>query len=150
MILCLVIGLVLSTMTGSGMSVSRSSEPSKIEASTKHKFNWNLFITAISYVESNNKVNAKNGKCIGPLQISPILVKECNDILKKQKSNKKFRLSDRKNISKSKEMFIIIQEHYNPEHNLRKAAKIWNAGSFSKNTPSRYIEKVMTKYKSLH
>lgn len=149
MVMCLIIGLVLSTMNGSGMPVSRNPISYKKEIVIKHRFNWDLFIAAIIYVESNNNINAKNGKCIGPMQISPILVKECNNILKTKKINKHFKLSDRKSISKSKEMFILIQEKYNPGHNLRKAAKIWNAGKFSHKCPSKYIEKVMTKYRSL-
>ena len=149
LILCSIIGLVLSTTKGSSTTISPNLRQSTKKVVIKHKFNWSVFIQAIIFVESNNNVNAKNGKCIGLMQISPILVRECNNILKKKESKKRFKLKDRKSSSKSKEMFILIQEEYNPKHDLRKAAKIWNAGNFSKKNPSRYIEKVMTKYRLL-
>lgn len=143
LVFCLIVGLVPSITYG-----SNTFTPNR-EVTIK-KYNWEPFMRAIIAVESEGDVNAKNGNCIGPMQISPIMVAECNDILKKRKSKKRFSLSDRKNISKAKEMFILIQEHFNPEHNLKKAARIWNAGPYSKpGTAKKYIEKVMTKYRSL-
>ena len=111
---------------------------------------WNRVINAIIKVESggNPKAHNKVGDCCGILQITPILVKECNNILKNKKSNKRYTLQDRYDVRKSKEMFVIIQEHYNPEHNVEKAIKCWNSG-FRKNYKSYsigYYKKVMKNY----
>jgi hypothetical protein len=56
-------------------------------------------------------------------------------------------------VKKSKEMFIIIQEHLNPEHNVEKAIKCWNCGGFYlknngwKNKSIDYYKKVMKNLK---
>ena len=95
---------------------------------TDSVFSWDKVINAISKVESggNAKAHNKNGDCAGVLQIVPILVKECNQILKSKKSKKRYTMSDRYNVKKSKEMFVLLQEHFNPEHNIEKAIKCWN------------------------
>ena len=66
---------------------------------------WENTINAIVQVESNGKTNAVNGSCVGPMQISRQLVKECNKILRENKSSKRYTLSDRKSLIKSKEIF---------------------------------------------
>ena len=72
---------------------------SKIEVKEKKNFDWSGVIEAIIKVESNGNPNARNGngKCVGILQITPVLVKECNNILKGMKSAKRYTLNDRKN-----------------------------------------------------
>ena len=112
---------------------------------------WNKVIDAIVKVESkgNPKAFNPNGNCAGILQIVPILVKECNQILKERKSTKRYTNSDRYDVKKSKEMFILLQEHFNPEHNIEKAIKCWNCGFYTKNWKSKSIEyhrKVMKYY----
>lgn len=125
------------------------------QKSKKEVFNWEAVINAIIKVESGGNPKARNAKgdCAGVLQITPVLVKECNDILKKQKRKKRYTLQDRYNVKKSKEMFIIIQEHLNPEHNVEKAIKCWNCGGFYlknngwKNKSIDYYKKVMKNLK---
>ena len=56
-----------------------------------HAHNWNKLIKAIHKVETKGKINIKHGICVGPLQITPITVKECN--LKQKKFH--FTLKDR-------------------------------------------------------
>ena len=51
-------------------------------------FNWNPVMDAIIQVESEGNPNAVSGNSVGAMQITPILVKDCNEILKKQKSKK--------------------------------------------------------------
>lgn len=117
-------------------------------------FSWERVMNAIIQVESkgNPKAYNKVGDCVGVLQITPLLVKECNKILKEQKKLKRFTLKDRWNEEKSKEMFVIIQEHLNPEHNIEKAIKCWNCGGFYlknngwKNKSIGYYKKVMKHY----
>ena len=85
---------------------------------------WVKIINAIIRVESSGietAVNSNSG-ATGVLQIMPIYVSEANRIL----GRKKFTLRDRLNKEASIEMFNIIQEHYNPEHNIRKAIHLHN------------------------
>ncbi len=107
-------------------------------------FNWNPVMDAIIEVESEGDPKAVSGNSCGAMQITPILVKECNDILKKQKSKKRFKLSDRFNVAKSKEMFVLIQSHHNPQNNVEKAIRSWNGGpKYSVRGTQKYYNKVM-------
>ncbi len=108
------------------------------------KFNWNPVMDAIIQVESEGNPNAVSGNSVGVMQITPILVRDCNDILKKKKSNKRFTLNDRYSVEKSKEMFLLIQSHYNPANNVEKAIRLWNGGiNYSVRATNRYYKKVM-------
>jgi len=112
---------------------------------------WERVMNAIIQVESsgNPKAHNPNGDCAGILQITPILVKECNNLLAKKKSKKRYTLGDRYNAKKSKEMFIMLQEHFNPEMNVEKAIKQWNCGFYTTQWKSKsigYYKKVMKHY----
>ena len=79
-----------------------------IAASYSQTYNWTKVINAIAIVESNNNPRAMGGGgSVGLLQITPILVRDCNKILAKQNSTKRYTLADRYNPEKSKEMFVI-------------------------------------------
>lgn len=115
-----------------------------------HTTNWGPLIEAIAQVESgkNPKAFNKNGNCAGYLQITPIVVKDCNQILKNKKSKKRYTLQDRFNKQKSKEMFVIYQDAHNPSGSIEKAIRIWNGGPhYSVKATNGYYWKVMTKYK---
>lgn len=108
---------------------------------------WKDVIEAIAEVESthNPKAIGKNGS-VGLLQITPILVKECNNILRTKKLNKKYTLKDRLDPIKSIEMFHLYQEKYNPEKNVEKAIRLWNGGpKYSIKKTQRYFKKVLSK-----
>ncbi len=112
--------------------------------SGKAKYNWEPVIQAIIMVESGGDERAKSGKSVGAMQITPILVKECNEILKRRKSNKRYTLSDRYSVKKSKEMFLLMQSEFNPTNNVEKAIRAWNGGnSYTVKGTQRYYEKVM-------
>ena len=117
-------------------------------AQTKNvSYNWDKMINAISKVESKENPSAVSKDCVGILQIRPILVKQCNIWLKNQKSSKRYTLKDRYDVGKSKEMFIMIQEHYNPSHNVEKAIRLWNGGpNYSVKKTNGYYKKVMKYY----
>ena len=111
---------------------------------TPEDFNWDPVMESIIQVESEGNPNAKSGNSCGAMQITPILVKECNQILKRRKSKKKFTLRDRFSISKSKEMFLLIQSNFNPANSIEKAIRSWNGGMhYSVKRTQRYFEKVM-------
>ncbi len=105
---------------------------------------WKPVIDALIQVESNGKSNAVKGASVGVLQITPVLVAECNNILKKKKSKKRFRLSDRLSKKKSIEMFLLIQSWFNPKHNIELAIRSWNGGMhYSVEKTQKYFDKVM-------
>jgi len=111
-------------------------------------FNWVPVIEAIIQVESEGNPNAVSGNSCGAMQITPILVKECNLILHRRNSKKRFTLRDRFSVEKSKEMFLLIQSYHNPENNVEKAIRSWNGGMrYSVKRTQRYYNKVMRKMK---
>ena len=80
------------------------------EKAQEGRFDWTPVMEAIIKVESNGNRLARCGQSVGVMQITPILVAECNQILKKLKKSGKYRLVDRLSVSKSKEMFLLIQQ----------------------------------------
>lgn len=111
--------------------------------------NWNILIESIMKIESefNPNVISANGQCVGILQITPIVIKDCNRILKDFNSNVRYTLKDRLDKNKSIEIFNIIQEYYNPSKNIEKAIRLWNGGSsYSKTKTEKYYQKVIKEY----
>ena len=104
---------------------------------------WGRVLKAIATVESNGNPRAVCGDQVGLLQIRPILVKDCNRILEKRGSNKRYTLRDRYNPVKSREMFVLYQSHYNPKGNIERAIRLWNGGSgYSVRGTQKYYNKV--------
>ena len=129
------------------MIVSMSLMVNMLQAKTKG-FDWNPVMDAIIQVESGGDSKAVSGNSVGAMQITPILVKDCNNILQKQKSKKRYTLADRYSVEKSKEMFLLIQSHYNPMNSVEKAIRSWNGGvKYSVRATNRYYRKVMDKMK---
>ena len=112
---------------------------------------WETVIKAISFVESTGRANAVSpcGKYVGYLQISKILVRQCNILAGYEKYN----YNDRYSIDKSINMFIEYQERYNPEGNIEKAIRLWNSGDLKcmerKAKTERYYQRVMKRYNTL-
>ena len=129
--------LVLLAMTASaGTNSAKSTKTSGV--------NWNPVMDAIIQVESEGNPRAVSGNSVGAMQITPILVKDCNEILKKQKSKKRYTMDDRYSVAKSKEMFLLIQSYYNREKSIEKAIRSWNGGvKYSVRATNRYYKKVM-------
>lgn len=103
---------------------------------------WKDVLKAIAHVESKskNKTVSKCGNYVGFLQISKVVVDDCNRIVGK----KKYKYNHRLDKAKSIEMFYIIQNYYNPDSDLEKAIRIWNGGpKFSKKKTERYFKAVM-------
>ena len=107
-------------------------------------FDWTPVMEAIIQVESEGNPRAVSGNSVGVMQITPILVRECNNILKSRGSDKKYTLADRYDVNKSKEMFLLIQSQYNKANNVEKAIRSWNGGpKYSMKATHRYYQKVM-------
>ena len=138
---CLVCMLLMSIPTNA---------PAGIKTKKSPQFDWNPVINAIIEVESegNPKAIDKSGKSCGIMQITPILVKECNRILSLRKSSKRYSMKDRFSVNKSKEMFLLYQSFYNPKNDVELAIRSWNGGiNFTKRGTQRYYNKVMSKMK---
>ncbi len=109
---------------------------------------WGDVIEAIARVESggNPKSVSKNGLYVGYLQISEILVRECNRIV----GYKKYTYNDRYDKQKSIGMFIDFMEEHNPEGNKEKAIRLWNSGDLNcmnrKSRTEGYYQRVMSHY----
>ena len=102
---------------------------------------WEDFTRALVWVESKGDSRAIGSKDdTGVLQITPILLQDCNRILKTER----FTLEDRLDSLKSVEMFNIIQDHYNPQRDYHLALKIWNGKA-----PLSYHRKVMDKFNEI-
>lgn len=108
---------------------------------TGHDYDWELFTQALIWVESKGDSNAVGSNSdVGVLQITPILVEDCNRILKYEA----FTLEDRPDSLKSVEMFNVIQDHYNPQRDYHWALKLWNSGA-----PLSYHRKVMDRFNEI-
>ena len=129
------------------MTAVSASKPVSVDLQKK----WGPVMKAIEQVESDGRANAvsKNGKWVGCLQISEILVRQCNQILGK----KKFTYKDRYSKEKSYEMFIVYQEYFNKEGNMEKAIRLWNSGDLNcmkrKARTEGYYRRVMSKFNQL-
>lgn len=119
-------------------------------------YDYSKLIDAIAMTESRGNPRAynPNGDCVGLLQITKILVRECNNILRGQGKAKEefYTYDDRWDEEKSKEMFILLQRRFNKENNVEKAIKTWNVGFYSKTwrtspKANAYYKKVMKYYK---
>ena len=126
------------------MTLSTQLAAAKGSKSTTSAYDWNPVMDAIIHVESRGDAKAVSGNSCGAMQITPILVKDCNKILKMRNSKKRYTLADRFSVSKSKEMFLLIQSHYNPTNNIEQAIRSWNGGrNYSVRTTQQYYNKVL-------
>lgn len=123
-----------------------------VAQSTPTENRWDNLIKAISEVESRGNPKAVSGKHVGVLQISPVVVDDCNRINKLKKREQRFTYGDRYSVEKSIEMFNIIQDFYNPDNGtvdgevrIERAMRIWNGGGSWKTNPRAtdgYVNKV--------
>ncbi len=140
------VSVSLMTLT---IALTASAGGNNAKSTTKASgVDWNPVMEAIIQVESEGNPKAVSGNSVGVMQITPILVKDCNDILKRQKSKKRYTMDDRYSVAKSKEMFLIIQKYYNPENNIEKAIRLWNGGiKYTTRATNRYYKKVLARMK---
>ena len=102
---------------------------------------WQIFIEALIQVESGgNDYAVGRHEDGGALQLTKIAIIDCNRIL----GVDYYTLEDRFNREKSIEIFNVLQNHYNPEHDMHLALKIHNSRA-----PLSYHIKVMNKYNEL-
>ena len=99
--------------------------------------------------ESQYKIDAINHKenAVGVLQIRPIMVREVNEII----GENRYSNEDRFDLNKSVEMFVIYQNHFNPEWDLVRAARLWNGGcnGMKKNSTIAYSKRIEKRYEAI-
>ena len=107
-------------------------------------------VSALILVESRGNDSAigdrhiVGGEAVGALQIRPIMVREVNRILKIQKSDKRFKLSDRFNREKTLEMFYVWKNFHHKTSDFETIARNWNGGpsGYKKSRTQKYWNKV--------
>ena len=144
--LCMMFAVSVNSYA-SGNQKKEMNESTKVENVESNPSKWDKIMNAIIQVESKGDSKARRGNSLGILQITPILVTECNDILKRKGSKKRYTLSDRLNVKKSKEMFILIMNQYNKAGSAIAACRIWNSGINSKSVNHGYWKKFLKFYK---
>lgn len=107
----------------------------------KNTKQWDIFLSALIWQESEGNNFAINDDAIGVLQITPIYVKEVNKII----GYEKYKFEDRFSRAKSIEMFQVIQNFYNPEKSIITAIKLHNPKA-NKN----YTNSILSKYNLLN
>ena len=129
--------------------ITLSSMSTIARENSNKRFNWGPLMDAITQVESEGNSRAVSGNQCGAMQITPILVEDCNALLKKRGEKKRFTLNDRFSVKRSREMFVLIMSHYNPTNDIEKAIRIWNGGvNYTNKGTQRYYKKVMALYKA--
>lgn len=105
---------------------------------------WEVFTRALIQTESGGNPNAI-GKTndVGILQLTPIYVRDANRIAHSQ-----YTLDDRYDVEKSLEMFTIINDHYNPDHDIDKAIQLHNptAGDWYMKRVKKYMAEQLSEY----
>lgn len=107
-------------------------------------------VTALISVESRGNDSAigdrhiVGGEAVGALQIRPVMVREVNRILKIQKSDKRYKLKDRFDRSKTLEMFYIWKNFHHKDSDFETIARNWNGGPKGYKNPrtEKYWNKV--------
>lgn len=128
--------VLLSMMAFTAFSMNAKNE--------NDEFDWSPVVDAIIHVESRGNASARNGQYVGVLQISPVLVKAVNQVLKAKGSSKRYSLKDRYSERKSREMFEIFMSYYNPSNSVEKAIRMWKGGTgYSVRATQRYYRTVM-------
>ena len=124
--------------------VPLSAEASKNRAMSSAPYDWSAVMEAIIKVESGGNPKAVSGNSVGVMQITPICVRECNNILKERGEKKRYTMADRYSAAKSKEMFLLIQSQHNKTNDVEKAIRSWNGGPrYSVRATNGYYKKVL-------
>ena len=111
-----------------------------------HQKDITTLVDALIMVESNGNPNAycKKEKAVGCLQIRPVMLREVNRILRKQKLTKRFSLEDRWDCGLSEEMFYIWKNYHHKDSSDEVIARCWNGGprGYKKQSTKHYWQKV--------
>ena len=108
-----------------------------------------LLVFALIQVESAGNDSCVGDKhliipSIGCLQIRPIMVREVNRILKRQKNTLRFKNKDRWSRKKSIQMFYIWKNYHHKDDTVEVIARCWNGGpkGYKRKSTLHYWNKV--------
>lgn len=86
---------------------------------------WQIFTLALIEVECGGEFKAVSEKeAVGPFQITKIYVSEINRIY-----DTNYTLDDAYNLELAHEMFMLMNQYYNPTFDIDKAIKLHNPGA---------------------
>lgn len=102
-------------------------------------------ILAIGFIESSSNPNAVGDThlpepSVGYLQIRPIMVRDVNRILKDRGEDLRYSMKDRRDSTKSTEMFKIWCNAYHQTSSFEQIARCWNGG------PEGHVKSATKKY----
>lgn len=98
------------------------------EAALDTLSDWQVLEMAIAMTESRFNADAKGRSGdLGIFQITPIYAREASRLNK----DKDYSHNDAADPSKAVEMFNVVQEYYNPKHDVNSAIKLHNPGGDS-------------------
>lgn len=141
MLLWLILALSLTTNIILISTTVRDRRESAMRSFNRECEDWDTFITALAWVESRWNDNAESPKqAVGYLQLTPVIIKDANRIVGKEL----YSIDCRNDRSQSIEIFNVIMDNYNPQHDMQYAMKIWNP--YAKVS---YHRAVMRKYQEL-
>ena len=140
-------GAVTFTTFNNTENISEDTKQNIVKVDTIKR---DLLLEAIIVVESNGNDSCIGDKnlgrpSVGCLQIRPIMVREVNRLLRKQKIKKKYTLNDRYCRKKSIEMFYIWRDYHHSEDSDEVIARCWNGGpkGWKKKSTNYYWAKVV-------
>ena len=140
-------GAVTFTTFNNTENISEDTKQNIVKVDTIKR---DLLLEAIIVVESNGNDSCIGDKnlgrpSVGCLQIRPIMVREVNRLLRKQKIKKKYTLNDRYSRKKSIEMFYIWRDYHHSEDSDEVIARCWNGGTkgWKKKSTNYYWAKVV-------
>ena len=140
-------GAVTFTAFNNTENISEDTKQNIVKVDTIKR---DILLEAIIVVESNGNDSCIGDKnlgrpSVGCLQIRPIMVREVNRLLRKQKIKKKYTLNDRYSRKKSIEMFYIWKDYHHSEDSDEVIARCWNGGpkGWKKKSTNYYWAKVV-------
>lgn len=136
----LFIGVTIGYVIGrQGAAAEQEQQAAHIHEPTTVLSSWDILTLAIIETESqyDSMAIGRDGKDRGVLQLRPIYITDANRII----GIETYSEYDAFSVQKSIEMFNIIQDHYNPQHDIERAITLHNprGGNY-------YHTKVMRNY----
>ena len=136
-ILQIALGAIIGLVSAIGLTIILNSIPSQEEITAPQErvisvdtirvkselSDWQVLLLAVAMTESEFHPEAMgSNNDWGILQITPIYVEEVNRIM----GDSVYCHEDAWSVERSLEMFNIVQEHRNPEHDVDKALRLHN------------------------
>jgi hypothetical protein len=131
------VGYFFGYGNGYNKAVAESAESAEMKKDTLS--DCQILQLALIYTESEgNPLAVGKNNDLGCLQITPIYVKEVNRIL----GEEKYSHEDAFNPEKALEMFSIVQDYHNPEHDVDAGIRLHNRAPWYSQKVLRNIQRI--------